>query len=45
MKKRQDDDDYDPTKESVIGPSYAYMLQLLESDATQGLFATYSFSI
>eukprot|EP00112_Aurelia_sp_Birch-Aquarium-sp1_P008564 Seg1947.2 transcript_id=Seg1947.2/GoldUCD/mRNA.D3Y31 product=Focadhesin protein_id=Seg1947.2/GoldUCD/D3Y31 len=36
MKRRSEDDSYDPSKEIISGPSYAILLEGLKDEATQG---------
>eukprot|EP00112_Aurelia_sp_Birch-Aquarium-sp1_P004052 Seg1459.7 transcript_id=Seg1459.7/GoldUCD/mRNA.D3Y31 product=Focadhesin protein_id=Seg1459.7/GoldUCD/D3Y31 len=36
MKRRSEDDSYDPSKEIISGPSYAMLLEGLKDEATQG---------
>ena len=38
MKRRPEDDIYDPSKERISGPSYAALLEELKDEATQGIY-------
>lgn len=38
MKRRSEDDSYDPSKEIISGPSYAMLLEGLKDEATQGVY-------